>query len=115
MNNNINEKINDLSMENIFFMLFIISALLDLTGNECLKETFLGKKTQEDARNKFILASSLLVVVFAYFAYHNYQRLKEFDENSAEYHYAYIRFIGSLLALIGEAMVLYYFVNTPRL
>lgn len=115
MNENIYEKLKEIKIEDFAFLMLIVAVLIDLSGNDDLKRYYTSASGKEDARKKFILASLVIVCVFAYFAYKNYKRLNKLDPNSEEYKWLHIRFIGSLFVVIGESLVLIYFINTPSL
>ena len=115
MRDDIYEKLSEIKIENFILSLFIAAAIIDILANEDIKKSYVRGDGKEDARKKFILASLLVLIGFSYFVYHNYKKLKQLNPNSQEYHYAYIRFIGSVFAVIGELLILYYFLNTSQL
>ena len=115
MNENIYEKLKEINWENFLFLLFATSALIDTLANEDIKRSYMDGNGKENARKKFILASCLIIFVFAFFAYRNYNNLKKYSYNSYEYKLAYYRFIGTIFIVIGELVILYYFINTEEL
>lgn len=115
MNNIFNDKYEVLNIENISYAFFIIASIIDLKANENLKNFYLkNEKPNEDLRNEYIFASSLILTVFIVFMIRNHYNLSKITKNENEYNYAYIRFIGSLLIVIGQILVLYYFYNTTN-
>lgn len=115
MNQDIYQKLKEIKLENFAFLLLITSGIIDLLANEKIKKSYTRANGKEDARKKFILASCLILIVFGYFSYRNYNKLKTLIPGSEEYQIAYVRFIGSIFIVAGELLVLYYFINTPEL
>lgn len=115
MNNDIYKNLKDIKFEDLAFILLIVSGILDILGNDDLKNYYTNSYGKEDARKKFILSSCIILIAFGYFVYRNYKKMKELDPFSEEYKYAYSRFIGSLFLLVGELLILYYFINTSQL
>ena len=114
MNENIYDKLKEINFESLVLLLFIAAAGIDIIANDELRKIYTTGKGKENVRKKYILASCLVIVVFSYFSYVNYHKLKRFPLSSKEYQYAYIRFIGSVFALVGEILILCYFLNTPE-
>ena len=114
MNENVYNKLKEINFESLVLLLFIVAAGIDIVANDELRKIYTSGNGKENIRKKYILASCLVIVVFAYFAYVNYQKLKRFDRLSKEYQCAYVRFIGSVFALVGEILILAYFINTPE-
>lgn len=114
MNDTLFDKLNDITFESLVLLLFVAAAIIDIIANEELKKSYTDGNGKENIRKKYIMASILVIIVFSYFTFKNYNKLKEFIPGSEEYHCAYIRLIGSLFAVIGESLILYYFINTPE-
>lgn len=108
------EKLNDISFESLVLLLFIAAAIIDIIANEELKKAYINKNGKENVRKKYIIASILVIIVFSYFVFKNYHKLKKFHPSSKEYQCAHIRLLGSIFAVIGESLILYYFIHTPE-
>lgn len=115
MNKDIYEKLKDIKIEDFAFLLLIVSGIVDMMGNEDFKKYYINGQGKVDARKKYILSSVIILIAFSYFVYRNYKVMKEFPSYSREYQYAKVRFFGSIFLVIGELMVLYYFINAPQL
>lgn len=109
MNNNINE-INSLNFEKIIAFIFIIVSALNIYGDS-LQQKFLlfnNKKDETNAKNIFIVAVIISIILYAYFVNRNYKNyLSELNKgNDAKLEQ--IRLYGSILFIVGAFMLLYY-------
>ncbi|GEM_PF-7099261 len=107
------DKIDLLDIENLMYILFIVSSLLNIETNEKVKKVYSrGGNPGEEIRNEYIFASLLILVVFIVFLIRNYKNLTNISRESDQYSLAEIRLIGSILLVIGQCMIIYYLYYT---
>ncbi len=108
-----NDKMELLDIEDFCFILFIIASLIDINGNEQARIFLLkNKKLNNDLRNQYLLASFLILIVFFIFYLRNLNNLNKLDGKNQEYIYALTRYIGSLLIVLGQILIIFYYFNT---
>lgn len=113
MDNHKKEKINLFDIEMLMYFLFIIAACIDLYANEQTRNLYQkNQPLNEEIRQEYILANWLIFIVFITFMIRNYYNLQQLSKESIEYQIAQIRLIGSILIVVGEALVLYYFYSS---
>lgn len=108
-----NNKFDLLDIENFCFILFIIASVIDINANERVRKIYYeNENLNNDLRNQYLLASSLILIVFIIFFLRNLNKLEKLRSTEKEYHFAFSRFIGSILLVIGQALAVYYYWNT---
>ena len=112
MSEDIYQKLKQLQIEDFLFLVFAVASLFDAFGNEDIRRYYTDGNGKENARRKFIISTVLIICVFLFFAKRNYNNLKKQQIGSDEYYYAYIRFVGTIFIILGESLVLYYFIKT---
>lgn len=105
------ETIKRLNFENIIWTVLIIVAALDIYGDELIKKSIKenDKNAQDKAENLFLFVTLVSLVVYIYFLYRNYADYKKY--NNELY---LIRFMASLIILIGTFMLLYFQLNVNK-
>lgn len=115
MENIFNDKFKLLNLENLMYILFIIASLIDIFTNEKVRIAFKNQETPgNELRERYIIAGFLILIVFIVFMIRNFNNLNKLTKEDEEYPFAEIRFIGSVLIVIGQFMTLYYFINTTN-
>lgn len=113
MNNIFNDKYKVIAIENWLNVLFIISSVIDLEANKKLKIFYNNNKIpSNDLRNEYIIAEYINLFVFYVYMLRDYNNLKNTDKNDIEYRFAYNRYIGSLLIVIGFIFEIDYYYHT---
>ena len=113
MTNLFNDEDNVLALEELMYILFIFASFISINATNELKEAN-NKQfyNQSGIQEQYILANYIFLIVFITFLIRNYKVLEKLDINSEEYKYAKATFIGSLLTVIGQILIIYYFSNT---
>ena len=113
MEKTLEEKIKLLYIEDLMFSLFIIASLIDIIANEQSRTLLSNNKNlNEELRQKYLFASYLILFVFIFFMERNYNNLTMLNEDDEEYYWAKTRFIGSMLIVLGQIYVIYFYTNT---
>lgn len=115
MENIFNDKFKLLNLENVMYILFITASLIDIDINEKVRIAFKNQETpSNELRDSYIIAGFLILIVFLVFMIRNFNNFSKLTKDDEEYPFAEIRFIGSVLIVIGQFMALYYFINTTN-
>ena len=113
MNNIFDDKYKVLIIEDWLNVLFIISSIIDLDANYKLKNEYdTNVIPSNDLRNEYIIADYINLFVFYVYTLRNYNNLKKLDKEDIEYQYAYNRYLGSLLIVIGFILEIDYYYKT---
>lgn len=111
--NVLEDKIHLIDIENLMYTLFIIASLFNILTNEDVKERYVnGEKPNEEIRNRYLVASYIILIVFIVFLIRNYNNLLKLSKGSSQYDLAQIRLIGSVLLIIGQCIAIYYLYQT---
>ena len=109
MNPNINSEYNRLVFEDIIWITNIIIALLNIKASSIIKESYISgdESKLEIAQNIFRFNTLVAIFINIYFVTRNYKYYQnaKTKDNSAETEK--LRFIGSLLILIGTIIIFY--------
>ena len=88
-------------------------AVSKVSGSAKNKELFLfARDLIDDLRNEYIIADYINLFVFYVYTLRNYNNLKKLDKEDIEYQYAYNRYLGSLLIVIGFILEIDYYYKT---
>lgn len=115
MNDIFDNKYKALIIEDWLNVLFIISSVIDLDANYKLKNEYNNNNNiipSNDLRNEYIIADYINLFVFYVYTLRNYNNLKKLDKEDIEYQYAYNRYLGSLLIVIGFILEIDYYYKT---
>lgn len=113
--NAFNDKYQLLDIENMCFILFIIASVIDINGNEQARRLYQeNQKLNNNLRNQYLLASTLILIVFIVFFLRNLNNVNKLSQGDPEYPYAVARLIGSFLIVIGQFLTIYYYWNTTN-
>lgn len=110
MNNETEEMIERLSFENYIWIVFIIIAILDIYGDELIKNylRYNDLKADKLAKKIFLWVTIISIIIYIYFVLRNYYDYKKHENNEAYQ----IRLFGSILILTGTICLLYFQVKT---
>lgn len=103
------DEIKRLDFENIIWVLFIITSLLNIFGDNLEKDYLINKDSRKEIAAKKIFIFNLLVAlgVYLYFFIRNYSTMID-KKGTKEYQLNQIRVFGSLLFIIGTLCLLYF-------
>lgn len=107
------EKLHLLDIEDTMYILFIVSSLLNISTNEEVRKMYVGgSNPNEKIRDKYLVSSYLVLIVFIAFTVRNYNNLTKLPKDSKQYNLAQIRLIGTILLVVGQCIAIYYLYNT---
>lgn len=117
----LNNDLERLDFENIIWIIFIVLAILNISGDNLLKDFIVtNDKSEESYANKiflFVLVISLFIYI--YFFIRNYNAFENANEN--EKNIFVIKLLGSALLIAGIICLIYFqskqvdFVGTPAI
>lgn len=104
--------IKRLNFENLIWITFIIISLIDIYGDELIKQSVVLNdiNSEKKAQNLFLGVSLISILVYIYFLYRNYS---DYKTNCSKYNE--VRLIGSTLILIGTFCLLYFQLYNKKL
>lgn len=102
--------INRLTIENYIWGIFIVIAIVNIVGDQLIKESVVEHNQEKDSLAKNIFTISLIVTLFIYlyFLSRNYKDYQGHKEDEAYE----IRFFGSVFTIIGILCFLYFQIKT---
>lgn len=108
---NINDKLKELKIEEIIWIIYIGIIILSFYSNKLEKNYFLFKDqtSKEKYRKNMILIFSILIFVYFYFlkdSFNSIKNLKKYDTDKKK-KLNYLSFIASLLIFISGIIFLY--------
>ena len=110
-NNFLNEKLNQLKIENFIWFIYIGIIFLSWYANSLEKKYFLHKdaESKEKYRKVMIFIFSILIIVYLYFLKDSYDDLKNINEcdTDKKKNLIYLSFVASLLIAISGFIFLY--------
>ena len=109
------DEISVLDIENILNLIFILASLIEIEGNNKLKNKILNN-IRPDGRNrqKYLISNILMLFVFIAYVSRKYHNVLTLDKNDPEYKPSLSRLLGSIIIVIGEILVINYFLKTTR-
>ena len=110
-----NEEIERLNYENILWIIFIVGAILNILGDKLFEEFLLTGSSEKEkmAREIYNAVTILSILLYFYFTNRNYKFYLDAKESNENTNLEAIRFIGSVLLLVGASLILYAQVNSP--
>ncbi|MDY2575603.1 MAG: hypothetical protein SOW55_06530 [Bacilli bacterium] len=109
------DEINVLDIENILNLIFILASLIEIEGNNTLKKKILNNISPNgNDKQKYLIANILILFVFIAYVSRNYHNVLVLDKNDPEYKPSLSRLIGSIIIVIGEILVINYFLKTTK-
>lgn len=118
MNNEVQDRLNDIKAENFIWLIYIGIIILSYYSNELERDYFVNKN--EDSKEKYrkimILIFSILVVVYFYFFKDSLNDLKDIDSyDDGKRQKVILSFVGSLLIFISGIIFLYLAIEDENL
>lgn len=114
MNKNINNKIEELELEKLIWGLFIVGSILSIVADDYqekyLKNNDISSLNKGYDINVFVLILS--IILNSYFVIRNYNDLKKGYKNNKNADLLLVRFIGSVLFIVGLFCTLYFVLNS---
>ena len=109
-NKEIKERINDINIENIIWVIYIFIIILSFYSNVLEKDYFINNNIESKDKYRLlnIVIFSILLVVYIYFfndSYSNLKNINEYDDNKKEK--MILAFLASLFVLISGIIFLY--------
>lgn len=106
------ELIKRLSFENLIWIVYIAVAIFNIYGDELIKRSIRNNDmaANRQAKKIFLVILSITAIIYLYFLARNYSDLKK---HSTEKAYR-VRFLGSILLLIGILCFLYFQLSITR-
>ena len=92
-----NDKIKELTFENYIWVIYIVVAIVNIYGDELIKKSIIEKDFQANKE-------AINIIIYFYFLLRNYRDFKKY-ENDKKY---LVRFIGSVLVLVGTFCFFYF-------
>lgn len=111
MNESFERKLNELRIEDFLYVVFIVAIIIDLLANNETKKALFGKNYEHNPSKLYIIAGLLVLLVFIFFAIRNYKEMQKQIIGTRTYNLARMRFLGSVLIVIGQLLVVFYLLN----
>lgn len=119
MNEEIKNRLKLLKTEDIIWGIYFVLIVLSLYSNEFEREFLINNSNEakEIYRKINIAIFTILLLIYIYFTYENYNDVKNLKETDSEnkIKYTYIAFIGTIFALISGIIFLYIAINDTEL
>lgn len=107
------EELKELEIEKLIWLIVIFLSALNIYGDN-IQELFLKSNNtilEKKAKHIFIFTITISLLIYLYFANRNYQKLSKEEYGSNEFKLKLIRFVGSILIIVGTSFILYFEVN----
>lgn len=112
MNNNVFDEIKRLNFEDLLWIVFIITSILNIWGNDYQKKYVISNDNyyEDKANNIYIFILIIVLFLYLYFFNRNYKMYKsKMNEATTE---DLIKVMGSIFFIIGTLCLLYFQVNS---
>lgn len=105
MDDDILKTIQQLNIENIIWIIFIVISIFNIYDDELIKRYLLYNDKSSDilAKKNSIIIIIISLLIYLYFLYRNYNEFKKHNNESYR-----IRFLGSIFILLGTLCFLYF-------
>lgn len=113
MNVDIEAELRKLRFEDFLYYTFLVATIIFLLANNDTRKQLFGKKS-DDASKLLLIAASLILLVFIFLAIRNYKELLTKKCGTQDYSNSKIRFIGSVIIVFGQSLVVIYFLRNLR-
>lgn len=112
MNNNVFDEIKRLNFEDLLWIVFIITSILNIWGNDYQKKYVISNDNyyEDKANNIYIFILVIVLFLYLYFFNRNYKMYKSKMNGSTTEDF--IKVIGSIFFIIGTLCLLYFQVNS---
>lgn len=108
---NSQKQLRQLRFENFLSVIFIALSVLNIYGDDLLQRFVVlqNKKDEKRAREVFLVALIVTLLIYFYFAYRNNKELKQAIINGDKNVFAHrIRVFGTLLLIVGVICFIYF-------
>lgn len=111
-------KNKQVNIDDLISIIFIVGSILNIYANQLhnryLEENDINSEVK--AKEIYIFVIIVTIILYLYFVKRNYGFLMNAKRNNLDTSLLTIRFIGSVLLIIGISFILYYEVNSeaPR-
>ena len=118
-NDDLSKKLRELNIEDFIWIIYIGIILLSFYSNHLERDYYVNKNvTSKNSYNNInIFIFSIALIVYLYFlkgSYDSFKNLKDTDSNLKK-ELVTLSFIGSLMFVIGGAIILYIAINNNSL
>jgi len=118
-NDDLSKKLRELNIEDFIWIIYIGIILLSFYSNHLERDYYVNKNvTSKNSYNNInIFIFSIALIVYLYFlkgSYDSFKNLKDTDSNLKK-ELVTLSFIGSLMFVIGGAIILYVAINNNSL
>ena len=119
MNNDINDRLKELKIEDIVWIIYIGIIGLSLYANNVERHYFIYKDiiSKKLYQKIMILIFGIVFIIYLYFAISTYKSVLKLNNKDSynKIKFTYLSFIGSLLILISGAIFLYIAINDEKI
>ena len=103
-----NNELREVTINEWIWIIFVLLSLLNIYGDELEKISIKEKHIHDkNAKNIFLLTSSVGLIIYLYFTINSYKKLKQSREKNKNCETQEINFLGQSLVLIGAALLIY--------
>lgn len=112
MNNT--EQVIDLNIDEFIWVVFIFLSILNICGDELEKKCIISddNNKKELAKKIFTITVFISLLIYIYFANRNYKNIKKAKLNNGDTKLLELRFLGSILVVVGVILLLYFQINS---
>lgn len=114
MNDNVWSEIRRLNFEDLLWILFIVTSVLNIVGNDYQKRYVVtnNEKYENKANNIYVFILIIVLFIYLYFFNRNYKMYKsKMDSATKE---DLIKVMGSVFFIVGTLCLLYFQVNSKN-
>lgn len=112
-------RLNKIKKEDIIWIIYMIIIILSFLANEIEKKYFIenDEQAKKQYQNLMIFIFSILLIVYSYFTYDNYQDIKVLKQTDSEskIKFTYISFVATILILLSGILFLYIALNDEEI
>lgn len=119
MNDELNNRLQEIKNEDSIFGIFVILIILSYVANEFEKRYFI-RKDDNDKYIYYYLQSfifSVIVIINLYYVFLSYNDVRSFllKKDSKDKNYAILTFVSSLFALVAGIIILYVVISDTEI
>lgn len=118
-NEDLENRLNKIKTEDIIWIIYMIIIILSFLANEIEKKYFIenDEQAKKQYHNLMIFIFSILLIVYSYFTYDNYQDIKTLKQTDSEskIKFTYISFVATILILLSGILFLYIALNDEEI
>lgn len=110
-NEQLETRLQQIEIENIIWIIYMIIIILSFYANEIEKNYFItqDQNSKKQYRDLMIFIFSILCIIYSYFTYDNWNNIKNLNptDSADKIKFTYISWIATLLILISGLLFLY--------